>query len=680
MYISLIFILVINSPIKLFAQITNDDCNNAFVILDPIDYCSNPEEMSNIDASPSGFGPASCFDNTGGDVWFSFTAFATAINIVINGSDGINNLSGPQVALYSGSCSGTINELACASDAGDQGVISILENGLTIGEIYFIRVSGRANNTGIFEICTQNFNPPVEPGQDCITGSILCDKSPFVVQVLSGGGAFPDEGDGTCLEGGNPSTVTEDQSTWMKWTAGTTGPLTFPITPLRPSDDIEFALFNLSDMDGCGSTTAIRCVATSCSGPTGLDLTSTDLTEDFNCESNEDGFVQYIDMIAGEHYGLLVNNFSNTSIGFGIEFGGTGEFAGPEASFTIQPDEGLRCDQDFMITNTSSFSNGSIISYEWNFGERAIPASSTIEGPHNVNYESFGQKFVVLTIVSDKGCRVTEVLPLYAEPCCDDVDMLDINLLEENDPECSYLDNGSILVEAVGTNGEYSYNINDGEYTDSPNFSDLAEGTYEIGVIDIKGCTDSLESTIFSPDPIIVTLSPDTTIELGDGVDVFGDFSPNFMETICWSPTEGIDDTFSLNPYIIPPGTTTYTLTVKDENGCFASDEITIKTEVTRIIHAPNIFSPYTSEGSNDFFNLFGNKSIEAVEKLIVYDRWGNKMYEGTDLEISNRTQGWNGEFNGRQVNPGVYVWYAEVRYLDKVVVPYSGDITLVGL
>ncbi len=655
-------------------QSINDECQDAFKILDPIDWCSNLGEFSNTEATPSGFGAPTCFDATGSDVWFTFRAFATAINIVINSTGQANS----QVALYSGSCSTSISELACASDINNLGAISILENGLTIGENYLIRVSARANVKGTFQICTNNFNPPIEPGQDCNTGSILCDKSPFVVQVLSGGGANPDEGDGTCLEGGNPNTITEDQSSWMKWTAGTNGSLTFTITPLNSRDDIDFALFELTDIDQCINTNPLRCVATSCSGPTGLNLTSVDLTEDFNCEPNEDGFVQFIDMEAGRHYGLLINNFSNSSIGYKIEFGGTGEFLGPLADFSIAPDTGLRCDQDFTITNKSTFPNGNIVGFEWNFGERAIPPGSNLAGPHKINYESFGDKFIVLTVVSDKGCRVTSVLPLTAEPCCDDVDMIDIEAIAVNDPLCSYLENGSVLVQATGTNLEYTYNINDSEYIDSPSFSSLPAGSYKIGVIDIKGCKDSLIVDLMSPDPILVDAGLDSTIQLGFDIQLEGEYSQVVNEIICWTPPEGLSDSMVINPIASPFGATTYTLTIKDENGCSASDQVTINTDVDRNIYAPNIFSPFIKDGINDYFNLFGDLSVDNIDQLAIFDRWGNKIYDEYNLNINARDQGWDGRFNGQKVNPGVYVWYAKVKFLDRIVVDYAGDVTII--
>lgn len=664
-------------------QNLHNDCADAFVILDPIDYCSDEMQFSTFGSTPSGFGVSTCFTEPGGDVWFSFTAFATAINIVLEGTNGTNTLPQAQIALYDGSCTGTISELACGVDPnGNVGAISIFDNGLTIGKKYLIRVSGTKEVEGFFQICVNNYNPPIEPGQDCNTGSILCDKSPFVVQVLTGGGALPDEGDGTCLEGGSPNTITEDQSSWMKWTAANDGTLTFIITPLRTGDDIDFALFEISDIDACITTTPLRCVATSCDASrglsSGLDMTSTDLTENFNCEAGEDSFVKFIDMEAGKHYGLLVNNFSSSSIGYSIEFGGTGEFLGPTADFSIDPSSGLRCDQDFIITDQSSFPNGNIKSHEWDFGERSIPPTAVGIGPHPVNYESFGEKFIVLTIVSDKGCRVTEVLPLTAEPCCDDVDMLDIELVDATDPICFDSEDGTIEVEGIGTNGEYSYSINGSDYMESPLFDMLGGGTYQVNVIDIKGCEDSLDVELFVPDQITVDAGPDETIELGNTTQLDGSFENAFNETICWSPAISLSDSTILDPEAFPLGTTIYTLSVKDESGCMVSDQVRISTEALRKIHAPNIFSPHVSDGVNDFFNLFGNRAVDNISELIVFDRYGNLMYNGIDIPHNQYDQGWDGKFNGRKVNPGVYTWYAKVRFIDGVFQEYGGDITVV--
>ena len=53
-------------------------------------------------------------------------------------------------------------------------------------------------------------------------------------------------------------------------------------------------------------------------------------------------------------------------------------------------------------------------------------------------------------------------------------------------------------------------------------------------------------------------------------------------------------------------------------------------------------------------------------------------MYEGSDLPPNDSSSGWDGYLNGKLLNPGVYVWIAEIEYLDGVVITASGDVTLV--
>jgi len=42
-----------------------------------------------------------------------------------------------------------------------------------------------------------------------------------------------------------------------------------------------------------------------------------------------------------------------------------------------------------------------------------------------------------------------------------------------------------------------------------------------------------------------------------------------------------------------------------------------------------------------------------------------------------NELQGWNGFVKGEAADQGVYVWIARIRFIDGVVLDYSGDISL---
>ena len=57
-------------------------------------------------------------------------------------------------------------------------------------------------------------------------------------------------------------------------------------------------------------------------------------------------------------------------------------------------------------------------------------------------------------------------------------------------------------------------------------------------------------------------------------------------------------------------------------------------------------------QGPNDIFYAYGTHIVEF--KLIIYDRWGIKLFESNDIN-----DGWNGRYMGRTVQQDVYVWKA---------------------
>jgi len=311
-----------------WAQPANDNCDQATVLLELTNACSNVGQFTNGGATPSNFSEPDCFNNAGNDVWFQFVAGATDVNILVIGNASIDpggTLVNPEVALYNGDCASEISEWRCASDESNDNTVELRRGGLIVGGIYYVRIQGANGNTGTFQICVNNFNPPANPGSDCdnsnplLSAAVLCDKSAFSVQKLEGGGEDNNEAANTCLDISGPS---ESSSTWFTWIAESSGPLTFTLTPNRPGDDLDFVVYELPNgIKDCSNKVVLRCMATACEGPTGLNMSSTDLEEDLNCDFGEDGFVRFIDMEEGKSYALMVNNFTNTGDGFAIEFG-----------------------------------------------------------------------------------------------------------------------------------------------------------------------------------------------------------------------------------------------------------------------------------------------------------------------------------------------------------------------
>ena len=680
-YILTYFIILLSIGF-VYAQPSNDECETAIILPDVTDWCSADSEFSNINATPSGYGAPDCWDTKDNDVWFRFTATATAVNIIVSGLGNSGSLQNPMVALYvDNGCFGTINQKKCKKDFSSNNIVELNEGAMIIGESYLIRVNGEFGNTGTFKLCVTHYFPPVEPGQDCVTGSLLCDKSPFVVEYVSGAGNDPDETTGTCIS-------EEKQMTWFKWIAKNSGTLTFTLTPLQITDDLDFVLFELPDgINDCSSKNSIRCNATfggnnePCGPKTGLSLVSTDLEENYNCDAGEDGFVKYIDMVPGKAYALAINNWSNSGIGFAMEFGGTGEFEGPEPDFAFDPPSGLRCEDSIAIVDKTTYNLGNIVSKYWTFGRDAIPQTSSNNNPPKIFYDSYGWKTVSLTVESDKGCISTAVKDIWMEPCCEDLPLderLKVVLDSTTDPDCTGDENGSIKISGQRGNPYYRYSLQDTNFNYNSYYQNLGAGTYKVYIVDKKGCRDSLLVDIVDPDELIADAGPDKYIDLGEKTNLSGSYYPsNYDVTQLWTPFYNLDDSTDFNTGAFPYEQTTYTLTVtQDSTGCTDKDQMIVYVKDIREIRIPNIFSP-NGDGLNDSFTAYNVRAAIGIEKMNIYNRWGELIFETKNIPLGDISKGWDGTYKGQRVNPGVYVYLFEVKFLDNKVLPFSGDITV---
>jgi len=184
------------------------------------------------------------------------------------------------------------------------------------------------------------------------------------------------------------------------------------------------------------------------------------------------------------------------------------------------------------------------------------------------------------------------------------------------------------------------------------------------------------------PDPIIVTFNPPTyEIELGDTTYQLKPFITGAaVDTFVWFPGETLRDPNKLSPFVHTFTTETYTLTVFDVNGCEGTGSITIEVDPNRNVYLPNVFKPGNSNGLNDHFYPIVGLGVEFVNYMRIYDRWGTLVYEQNDFypDPDNLSQGWDGRYNGDYVNPGVFVYVSEVRFLDGKVLTYRGDVTVV--
>lgn len=105
--------------------------------------------------------------------------------------------------------------------------------------------------------------------------------------------------------------------------------------------------------------------------------------------------------------------------------------------------------------------------------------------------------------------------------------------------------------------------------------------------------------------------------------------------------------------------------------GCF--DTVSVQFNISESeLKIPNYFSPRGTPGVNDEFKV-AYKSLVKF-KCTIFNRWGNKIYEWSDP-----SQGWDGRYGGKYVNPGVYYYVIEAVGSEGKKYKKAGDINILN-
>jgi len=83
----------------------------------------------------------------------------------------------------------------------------------------------------------------------------------------------------------------------------------------------------------------------------------------------------------------------------------------------------------------------------------------------------------------------------------------------------------------------------------------------------------------------------------------------------------------------------------------------------------PNVFTP-NGDTKNDIFKVEGD-GVREME-MRIFDRWGNQVFYGTEV-----LDGWDGFYEGIEVNSGVFFYTAELVFEDGTSKIEKGNITL---
>lgn len=369
------------------------------------------------------------------------------------------------------------------------------------------------------------FHLNAQNSPDCRTAIPICADAP-IDGVVDGGGDIDDFDPDVirqtgCLEKGSViSANIENNTAWYVFRAGTDGQIGFdiealPVTPGSPvTAEYDFALFGPFDQttgaNFCGNISngteqPIRCnYEVNDTNFTGMGVNPENGQVGApNVTGSQNTYDEFLDVIAGEVYFLLINNFNTNFNGdaepFILTFTGNSVDADQNTAldctlrdeflgFDIIACEG---DPDIVLSAQNSPAGPNIANITWEVDTDddgtidTVLATGAGEIELTVTSPNSGRYFV--TIETTFGETITDdiLITFYGIPVLlpgEDGIIVREDLTNADDPD-------RYVVEFVvdGT-GDYEYAINGGEFQDEPIFLDVPPGLNTVIINDKNGC------------------------------------------------------------------------------------------------------------------------------------------------------------------------------------------------
>ncbi len=274
---------------------------------------------------------------------------------------------------------------------------------------------------------------------------------------------------------------------------------------------------------------------------------------------------------------------------------------------------------------------------------------------------------------------------------CDSIVVLDLTIVPDPDlagdiivenPLCFGDSSGQIRVEnLVRGTPPFQILLEEEVLITSPNrnfeLPDIPAGSYEGRLVDRYGCFFEFEAVLEDPIKLEISVLGDSTIRLGESANIWA-VSNTPGTQFEFAHAAGLSCTICQQTEAALLNTTLLYATGTNESGCTAIDSHLINVTKEYPIYTPNVFSP-NGDGVNDFFNVFPEPlSTTTIQSLTIFDRWGGLVYQATNLDPRQLSNGWDGSYRGKPLDAGVYIYIADILFIDGNVLRKSGSVTLV--
>ena len=325
----------------------------------------------------------------------------------------------------------------------------------------------------------------------------------------------------------------------------------------------------------------------------------------------------------------------------------------PQAIFTVDSVANSTCGLQYNFHYAGPQEPG--MTFLWEFGDQAIPATSTQADPQGVVFTFNGIAEVKLTVTTGD-CTSSATYPVYVTSTTftATAQVMDVICYDDHDGAISLTIQGGLPPYTVfWTTGDTGTVI-----------ADLYPGLYGFTVIDAQDCMIEGNAEVQGPPPLdlLLNVTHESCTDTRDGKIVAmaeGGVPPL---TFRWS-------TGSTDTEIDNLGKGLYSLTVTDGAGCEKiADSIEVKTLCTDLVMY-EIFTP-NGDGVNDTWVVEGIENFPDSQ-LEIFNRWGERVYLATGYQND-----WNGTTSsGTELPAGTYYFILQLN--DGTGTIHRGAITL---
>ena len=697
----------------------NDNpCGGILLPVNENNVC-NFQQFTNASATATTGVPApGCASYAGGDVWFKVVVPCTR-NITVDANTG--DITDGGMAFYRGTC-GSLTLIDCDDDGSNNGLMpKLTASNLTIGDTIYVRFWEYGNdNNGTFSLCVTTTLPPIvlpalPPSPTCAVAQPMCTSTaPYTIPNVSGQTPTSAPGGGIygCLtlipnptyyvlniqnSGSIELTISQtnnagvgvdvDFVVWGPFTSAaasctqlsasnivdcsySSDPVEVINIPNAVADQVYILLVtNWGNEAGMityqqtGGTGSSSCCPTSATNSNARQCTGTGLN--VNLFTTAVPNANYI-WTGPNCYTSNQQNPTNAPVPSApgvytytvTAYTATGQVCSDTTIVTVLARPALPADTSFKICSgttanlTTIYNTGSLVN-TWTLNGNPVqnPAAVNVTGSYR------------LISANAAGCTDTAFVNLTVDTVRSEISIAQIVCTQT----------GKITVSNLSGIAPFTYSFtpaggNQGVFQPSNEYIGAA-GSYTIITKDSLGCTTTNQATITIVPEVTVNAGPDVSIVSGETAQLLATVSVP-PSSIVWTPATTLNASNILNPKANPTATTTYNITVTNNLGCVATDDITV-TVIPYCIKVKNAFTP-NGDGINEAWEVYDSYDCLKNVTVHIFNRYGNKIFESRDYRNK-----WTGTYDNKPVPDGTYYAVVDFTLISGRKVTVKTDLTI---